>query len=340
LRGLWHCHFVRGELERVYDLAEQLVALAEEQGTPLHRALARRARGATLFFLGRFADAAAALTEGIAIDDAVAAWEDPAHLLRHTERAGVVCRLYSAWALWFLGFPDRALERVEAGLALSQRLAHPHSVAFALTWAGLLHNFRREFAAAHRRADAAIGIAREYGLAEWLAEATLCRGFASIGLGQEAEGIVQLYAGLAGSGETGAHLLDTQWLGFIAEAYAQAGRFDEALTALDRAAATTAAATGECHYQAELHRLRGGVLAKTGDDAEAASWLQQAIDTARSQQAKSLELRAATSLARLWSEQGKRAQARDLLAPVYGWFTEGFGTADLKDAKALLDELR
>ena len=98
LRGLWNCYLVRGELQRAHDLAERLVALAEEQGAPLRRALARRALGTTLFFLGRFADAMAALDEGIAIDDAVAAWEDPAHLLLYTERAGVVCRLYSAWA--------------------------------------------------------------------------------------------------------------------------------------------------------------------------------------------------------------------------------------------------
>jgi predicted ATPase len=136
--------------------------------------------------------------------------------------------------------------------------------------------------------------------------------------------------------ETGAHLLDTQWFGFITEACAQAGHFDEALTTLDRAAATTAV----CHYQAELYRLRGTVLAETGKDAEAAAWLHRAIDMARTQQAKSLELRAATSLARLWADQGNRAQARSLLAPVYGWFTEGFDTADLKDARALLDELR
>jgi tetratricopeptide (TPR) repeat protein len=106
LRGLWNYHQVRGEPERVYDLAERLVVLAEEQGAPLRRALARRARGTALFLLGRFADATAALDEGIAIDDAVAAWEDPAHLLLYTERAGVVCRLYSAWTLWFLGYPD------------------------------------------------------------------------------------------------------------------------------------------------------------------------------------------------------------------------------------------
>jgi tetratricopeptide (TPR) repeat protein len=336
LRGLWHCYFLRGVLQRAHDLAERLVVLAEEQGAPLRRALARRALGSTLFFLGRFSDATRELNEGIAIDDAIEAQDDHrADLLLHTERGGVVCRLYSAWALWFLGFPDRALERVEAGLALSQRLAHPHSLAFALTWAGLLHNFRREFAAAQGRAEAAIGIAREYGLAEWHAEATLCRGFASIGLGQEAEGIAQLYAGLAGLDETGAHLLDTQWFGFITEACAQAGQFEEALTALDRAAAMTAV----CHYQAELYRLRGTVLVETGKDAEAAAWLHRAIDTARSQQAKSLELRAAMSLARLWRDQDKRAQARDLLAPVYGWFTEGFDTADLRDAKALLDAL-
>jgi predicted ATPase len=136
----------------------------------------------------------------------------------------------------------------------------------------------------------------------------------------------------------GAHLLDTQWLGWIAEAHRRAGEFDDALAALDHAA-ETAAATGEGYYQAELYRLRGVVLAETGEAAEAASWFQRAIETARGQQAKSLELRAATSLARLWRGEGKGAQARHLLAPVYGWFTEGFDTADLKEAKALLAEL-
>jgi predicted ATPase len=112
-------------------------------GAPLRRALARRALGTTLFCFGRFADAAQELNQGIAIDDAVAAWEDPAHLLLYTERAGVVCRLYSAWTLWFLGFPERALERVAAALALGRRLAHANSLAFAETFAAILHCFRR-----------------------------------------------------------------------------------------------------------------------------------------------------------------------------------------------------
>ena len=115
LRGLWNCHQGRGELRQVYELAERLVVLGDEQGTPVRRALARRTQGTALFLLGRFADATAPLNEAISMDDAVGAWEDPAHLLLYTERAGVVCRLYSAWNLWFLGFPDRALEWSKPG---------------------------------------------------------------------------------------------------------------------------------------------------------------------------------------------------------------------------------
>jgi class 3 adenylate cyclase/predicted ATPase len=339
LRGLWNCYLVRGELRRAHDLAERLVGLAEEQEAPLRRALARRALGTTLFCLGRFTEAARELDQGIASDDAIANWDDPTHLLLYTERAGVVCRLYSAWALWFLGFPDRALERVETGLALGRRLAHANSLAFAQIFAALLHLFRREFDVAQGQAEAAIEIASEHRLPQWLAQATMCRGFALVGLGQQAEGIGQLRTGLAGWNATGCRLWDTQWLGFTAEAHARAGQFDEALSALDRAA-ETATATGERHYQAEVCRLKGMLLAAAGEDAEAEAWLRRALDTARSQQAKSLELRAATSLARLWRDQGERQKASGLLTPVYGWFTEGFDTQDLRDAKGLLEELR
>ena len=339
LRGLWHYHLVRGELRLAHDLSARLVALAEEQGEPICRALARRALGTSLFSLGQFADATAALDEGVAIDDAVAGWDDPAHLLLYTERAGVACRLFSARVLWFLGFPDRALETVEAGLALADRLAHPYSLAFALTWAAVLHTFRREFDAALRRADAAIGLAREHRMPLWRAQATMCRGFALVGHGRCDEGITDLRIGLADWNGIGARFMETQWLGLMAEAHIRVRRFDDALAALDRAT-ETAAATGECYYQAEHYRLRGVVLAQTGKDADAESWLRQAIDTAKGQQAKSLELRAAATLARVWQGHGRRAEAHDLLAPVYGWFTEGFDTLDLREARALLDELR
>ena len=167
----------------------------------------------------------------------------------------------------------------------------------------------------------------------------MCHGFALVGLGQEAEGIAQLRTALAGWHSRGARLHDTQFLGFLAEAHLRVGQFDDALEALDRAA-ETAAATGECYYQAELYRLRGTVLAKTGDTVEAASCFQRAIDTARSQQAKSLRAaRRDQPRPALGGTRASAPKARDLLAPVYGWFTEGFETADLKDAKALLDEL-
>jgi predicted ATPase len=338
LKGLWACYFERGEYQRAYDLATQLVMLADEQ-EDARRALARRALAASLFFLGRFADAANTANEGIAIDDGLATREDSAHLLLYTDSAAVVCRLYSAWTLWYLGFPDSALQKVEAGLTIAQRLEHASSVAFALLVAADLHNLRREFDLAHRRAEAAVEIAREHRMSEWLGHATINRGYAIVGLGRQAEGITQIHNGLAAWHLTGGRLLDTQWLGFLAESHFQAGQFTESLKMLDLAA-ETAAATGECHYQAELHRLRGTILAKAGQEGEAASWFQQAIKTARNQQAKSLELRAATSLARLWADQGKRTQANDLLAPVYGWFTEGFDTPDLQDAKGLLDEMR
>src|SRR5262245_16043847 len=337
LKGLWGCYFVRGEYQRAYDLAASLVKIAEEQDD-IRRGLARRALAGTKFFLGQFADAAATANEAIAIDDAVAAWDDPAPLVLYHERAAVVCRQYLAWTLWYLGFPDSALQTVEAGLGLAERLAHAHGVAHALTFAAELHNLRREFDLAHRRAEAAIDIAREHRMSARLGHATICRGYALVGLGRQAEGITQIHSGLAAWRVTGGRLFDTQWLGFLAETHLQVGQLTDSLKTLDLAA-QTAAATGECHYQAELHRLRGIVLVKTGAEAEAASWLEQAIKCAHSQQAKSLELRAATSLARLWADQGKRTQANDLLAPVYGWFTEGFETADLKDAKTLLDEI-
>jgi predicted ATPase len=203
----------------------------------------------------------------------------------------------------------------------------------------VVHNSLREFDTARRRAEAAIDLASEHHLLQMIEHGTICRGVALVGLGQEQEGIARLRAALINWHSLGARLSDTEWLGFLAEAHLRAGQLDDALIALDQAT-ETAAATGESHNLAELHRLRGRVLAASGNTIEATSWFQRALDTARSQQAKSLELRAATSLARLWRDQGKRTQAQELLAPVYGWFTEGFETADLKDAKALLDELR
>ena len=338
LRGLWHCYLVRGELRRAHDLAERLVALGDEERVPLRRALARRALGTTLFFLGRFADAAAALDDGIAIDDA--AWQDRrADLLLHTERAGVVCRLYSAWTLWYFGFPDRALATMEDALALCQRLSHPYSLASVLANTTLLHNLRREFDAAERRAEAAINLAKEHHLPQFLEFAMMCRGFALVGLGQEAEGIAQLRTALAGWHSRGARLHDTQWLGFLAEAHLRAGQFDDALDCAwigrPKPPRRPASATirRSCTGCGERCWRRPAILPKRHHGSSRRSIPPAASRPNRSSCGPRPASRACGA------SRASATKARDLLAPVYGWFTEGFDTADLKDAKALLDEL-
>jgi predicted ATPase len=338
LRGLWNCYYARGEFLRGHDLAERLVKLAEEE-EPLRCALARRALGSTLFFLGRFSEARGQLDQAIAFDEAAAASENRrAHVVLYADSPGVIGRLHLSCIEWLIGFPDRALETLNAGLALGEVLAHAQFLSLALSFASIVHQWRGEFEVARRRAEKAIAAARQHGLAARLAVGTICRGAALAHLGQYQEGIAELHAGFACWHGTGARLYDTMWLGFTAEAHAAVGQFDAAFAALDRAT-EMAAATAEFFYQAELHRLRGALHQKKGDSTEAQHWLNEAINFAHGQASRSLELRAAMSMARLWSDQGKQQQARDLLAPVYGWFTEGFDTLDLKQAKTLLDEL-
>jgi predicted ATPase len=256
----------------------------------------------------------------------------------YAESPGVVCRLYLAWTLWFAGFPDRALKSVAAGLALSQELEHSHSLAFALCFAAEVHIHRREFKEALERAEAAITLASKHGMPQWLGMGMMSRGFALAGLGEHARGIDELCAGFASWSSVGARLSNSQWLGFTAAVHAGAQQYEMALATLDTAVAAIAE-TGESYFRPELERIRGTILLRLGARDQAEARLRSAVDLARSQGAKSPELRAATSLDRLWAEQGRRSEARNLLAPVYGWFTEGLETADLMDAKTLLEEL-
>jgi class 3 adenylate cyclase/predicted ATPase len=338
LRGLWNCYFTRGELLRAGDLAEQLAVLAQEQGRSLQRALAHRSLGSTRFFLGRFSEAREQLDQAISFDEAAASGNRRAYISLYADSPGVIGRLHLSCIQWLLGFPERAVATLEAGLALSEALATPSFHALALTFSAIVRQWRQEFQAARRQAEAAITVAREHGLSARLAIGTICRGVALAHLGQHEEGIAEVHAGFACWHGTGARLYDPMWHCFTAEAHAAAGQFDAAFDALDRAS-ETAAATAQLFYQAELHRLKGAYYAARGERIEAEVWLKDGIKFARSQAAKSLELRAATGLARLWRAQGKCTEAHDLLAPVYGWFTEGFNTRDLQEAKALLDKL-
>jgi len=207
----------------------------------------------------------------------------------------------------------------------------------------MLHQSRREQQAAHERAEALMALATEQGFAQYVARATIMRGWAFAAQGQGAEGTAQMRQGLAANQATGSELQRPYYLALLAEAYGSIGQTAEGLSLLAEALATVDR-TGERGREAELHGLQGELLlAQAGDRQqvpEAEACFHQALAVARRQQAKSLELRAATSLSRLWQQQGKQAEAHELLAPIYGWFTEGFDTKDLQEAKALLEALQ
>ena len=260
--------------------------------------------------------------------------------LRYGADSGIVCRLYTGWVLWLLGYPDQALHIIDDALTQARALAHIFTLAFALNHAALVRMFRREGQQAQERAEASMAFATEQRITQWLAQGTVLRGWALSAQGRAMEGRQQICQGMAAWRATGAELTRPWYLAQLAEAYGQAGQEQAGLTVL-KEAMTLVHTTEERWWEAELHRLQGELLlaCSAAHTVEAEGCYQHALDVARYQQAKSLELRVAMSLARLWQQQGKRAAAHQVLADVYQWFTEGFETADLKTARALLAEL-
>jgi predicted ATPase len=244
------------------------------------------------------------------------------------------------FTLWYLGYPDQGRRQTNDALTLAQQMAYPFDLNFVLGFAAILHQFRREMRVAQEHAEATIILAQEQGFPYWMAFGAILRGWALAQQGQAQAGIEQIHQGLTAWRATGAEIARPYFLAPLAEAYGTMEQPEAGLIALAEALAVVDT-TGERWYEPELYRLKGELLLQQSSDnqAEAETCFQQAITIAQKQSAKSWELRAATSLAQLWQQQGKRKEAYDLLAPVYGWFTEGFDTADLKDAKALLDEL-
>ena len=300
--------------------------------------VAHRALGATLYHLGAVATAHTHLTQGIALYDPQ---QHRASAFLHGEDAGVVCHSRAAWTLWYLGYPDQGLTQSREAVTLAHQITHPLSLGYALTVAAVFHQFRREWQTVQERAAAAMTLAKDQGFPYWIALSSLLHGWAlAQQAGQAQEGITQIEQGLRAYRATGAELWRPYLLALLADAYGTIGKAEAGLTALAEAL-TLADTTGERFYEPERYRLKGELLLQQNSDnqAETETCFTQAITIAQNQQAKSWELRAATSLARLWQSQGKRQEAHDLLAPVYGWFTEGFDTADLKDAKTLLDAL-
>jgi adenylate cyclase len=229
---------------------------------------------------------------------------------------------------------------MDEALTLARELSHPESLSFALGFAAWLHQLRRESPAAREHAEAAIELSTERGFPFWTAWSTVVRGWALAEQGHGAEGIVQMRQGIAAWRAAGAELQLPYFLALLAEAHGKAGQVDEGMSVLNEAL-TAVQRAGERQHEAELHRLEGEFLLKqeAPDEQEAEHRLLQSVEVARQQQAKSFELRAAMNLSRLWQRQGKRVEAREMLSPIYGWFTEGFDTADLREARTLLEAL-
>jgi predicted ATPase len=337
LRGLMMYYLNRGDLQTATQLGEQLLRVAEAQPDPAPRLLAHFQLGNVLFYRGEPAAARTHLTQALAL------YDPPAHralAVRYGLDLGVGAGSFLARVLWSLGFPDQALQHSQAARTLAEEVAHPYSLAQALVYAATVHQCRREVLAAHAQAAAARTLATEQGLASWVARGTVLHGWALAMQGQGEAGLAAIRQGLAADLAMGSTMWQPYFLGLLAEAYGAGGHPDEGLHALAEALAVMDT-TGLRYYGAELSRLQGTLLLQQAvpDAAQAAACFQQALDVARHQQAKSWELRAATSLARLWQAQNKRQEAHDLLAPVYAWFTEGFDTVDLQEAKTLQEAL-
>jgi predicted ATPase len=337
LRGLWLLYYVRAELRTAQELGGQLLTLAQRVQDPAFLVEACRAVGTTLFWLGELDQARAHLEQGIAFYDSQQ-HHDLAFVYGQDPR--VTCLGFLAWALWALGYPNQALDKSLEALTLAEELAHPFSLAFALDWTTEIHLLRREWQLAQERAEALIALSREQGFEQRLAEGTAQRGWALAEQGQSEEGVAQIHHGLAALRTTWAEIARPQNLTRLAAAYGKRGQSDEGLHMLAEALAL--ADNGDVRWRvAEIYQLKGDLILRQTVPVErdAENCFHQALEVARCQQAKSWELRAALSLSRLWQQQGRRQQANDLLAPIYGWFTEGFDTADLQEAKALLETL-
>jgi predicted ATPase len=329
----WVVPFIRAHMRAAYNAALVLIAKAEATHDRQMLLMAHAAMGMTLFHMGEAGRAADHFRSGLALDD-------PARPLAPTGiDLGVNYLSYQAWALWHLGYPERALKSALEAVARAQTLSHPHTAAFANGYMYPLRLVRREFAEALEVAEQQFALCSEYGLADFLAGAIGVRGSVLASQGHE-EGIPLIEQWIASTRRTGLKIPRPFFLCLLAEACMAFNQLEKASGALDEAL-SIAELDGDRYCETETHRLRGELLLKHDElnAAQAQACFERAIEVARNQVARSWELRATTSLARLLASQGHRDEARAMLAEIYNWFTEGFDTADLKEAKALLDEL-
>jgi len=328
-------HAVRGELDCALRLDEDLLRLSRQRNDSGGLVLGHYSFGRDLLLVGRFGLSRSHLEQALA-------FYDPSTHRSLVHQAGFHPHVDSQAALgivlFCLGFPDQALTQSNAAVEEARRQAHSPSLAVSLNMSTLPLWLVGDRVALEARADEMAAVAAEQGFSSWRAIGTIYRGWGMVENGDVMEGISLLQSGSLASRATGAEVWIPYHTAILARAYEIAGQIDEAVTQLDDALPTVER-TGVCWLAAELHRHKGQMLLRQGHSEVAEELFRRALRIAVEQEAKLWELRAAVSLARLRRDQGRRAEARDLLAPIYGWFTEGFDTADLIDAKALLDEL-
>jgi predicted ATPase len=337
LGGLWQFHGTRAEFQTNREIGEQLLELSKTTLDPAVELEAQDALGQACFFLGELDQAQIHFEQALRLYDS----ENHSKLtfLCGGEDPGVACGGFLAMILWLRGYPDQAIHVSQQAIALAEKLQHPHSLAHALftSYASHVWSSRKP---SKEKAEAVIRLASEHGFALYLAVGKVFRGAAAAEEAGRGE-VASMREGLAALRATGAVLLCPYLLWLIAQASKETGLVEEGLEALNEAV-TIIATTAERYYEAELYRLKGELLLlrdRGSDRAEARTCFRRAIEIAQSQRAKSWELRSTMSLARLLASQDRRDEARTMLAEIYNWFTEGFDTADLKEAKALLDEL-
>jgi predicted ATPase len=328
-------HVVRGEFDLALRLDEDLLRLSRQRNDSAGLVLGHYSSSRNLMFAGGFSSSRTHLEQVLALYDPIShrslifqAGDDP-----HVNAQGVL-----GIVLFCLGYPDQASARSNAAIDEARRLAHPPSLASVLALGNMLLSLVGDDTALNGRAEQLVALATEQGFPWWGAQGTVYLGWGKVKNGKVEEGISLLRRGLSAHRATGAELWMPHHITRLARACDIAGQVDEAVTQLDDALQIVER-TGERWFEAELHRHKGQLLLRQGYPEAAEELYRKALSIAQEQEAKLWELRAAVSLARLRRDQGRRDEARDLLAPVYGWFTEGFGTPDLKDAKALLDEL-
>jgi predicted ATPase len=335
LWGIWAWRVVREEFDPCLELADEIMKLAEDQKDDGMRMEARFVPGLTLFYRGDFAKAQQHLQAGLALYDAkrCATWS------RFTgQNSGVTSRSYLALSQWCLGFPDQALQTAQDAVKLARDIKHPYSLCYALHHLGWLEQHLRLGQAVQTSAEAELVIATEQGFPFWKATGTLCRAAGLLLQGKPAVALEQAQQGLTAFLATGAALSLCHYFSYVAEAHWKLGQFDEAVREID-AALTAAAKHHNDFFRAELHRLKGEIILAQApaNHAAAEACFQDSLAVALKQQAKSWELRTSMSLGKLMCQQGRQAQARQRLASVFGWFSEGFTTPDLVEAKRLLD---